>query len=83
MRKTAHAITVALVFLGSFAALTWLLVAFDRPSGAKDLPVCPLDAVEYRSPAFADDGWPSYKVMDRTAEQVTWIVRLNGEWVVL
>jgi len=54
-----------------------------RAAGDGGLARLPLDAVEYRPPAFADEGWPTYKVMDRTTERVTWLVRLNGEWVKL
>lgn len=83
MKQTTRAVIVGVAFVAVMAAVTWLLVTFDAPRETSDLPACPLDAVEYRSPAFADDGWPCYKVMDRTTERVTWLVRVNGEWVVL
>jgi len=83
MKQTTRAAIVGVAFVAVMAAVTWLLVTFDAPQETQDLPACPLDAVEYRPPAFADEGWPTYKVMDRTTERVTWLVRLNGEWVVL
>ena len=83
MKQTTRAAIVGVAFVAVMAAVTWLLVTFDAPRETQDLPACPLDAVEYRPPAFADEGWPTYKVMDRTTERVTWLVRVNGEWVVM
>lgn len=42
----------------------------------------PLDAIAYESPKFAD-GVESYKVHDRSTGRTWWLVRMDGEWVVL
>lgn len=81
MKQTTRAAIVGIAFVAVMVLMTWLLVTFDAPQETENLPACPLDAVEYRSPAFADDGWPTYKVMDRSTEQITWLVRVSGEWV--
>jgi hypothetical protein len=44
---------------------------------------CPLDAVTYDAPAFADNGSRSFKVVDRTSGAQWWLVKMGGEWVVL
>lgn len=82
-RLAWRAVITCVAFVAALVLMTWLLVTFDAPQETEDLPACPLDAVQYRPPVFADEGWPTYKVMDRSTEQVTWLVRVNGEWVVL
>ena len=44
---------------------------------------CPLDAVAYDAPAFANVGSKSFKVTDRFSGQSWWMVRMDGKWVVL
>ena len=44
---------------------------------------CPLDAVAYDTPAFANSWNDAYKVTDRFSKQEWWIVRMDGKWVVL
>jgi hypothetical protein len=44
---------------------------------------CPLDAVAYDAPAFANRGSKALKVVDRFGKQEWWLVKMGGEWVVL
>ena len=44
---------------------------------------CPLDAIAYDAPAFADHDSKALKVTDRFGGQSWWTVRMDGEWVVL
>lgn len=44
---------------------------------------CPLDAIAYDTPAFADEGSKSLKVTDRFSGQSWWLVRMGADWVVL
>ena len=44
---------------------------------------CPLDAVAYDTPAFANSWNDAYKVTDRFSGQSWWMVRMDGKWVVL
>lgn len=46
---------------------------------------CPLDAVAYDAPKFAN-GWNdayAYKVTDRFSGQSWWMIKIDGKWVVL
>jgi hypothetical protein len=49
----------------------------ERASG------CPLDAVAYDAPAFANVGSKSFRVTDRFSGASWWLLRMRGEWVVL
>jgi len=49
----------------------------ERASG------CPLDAIEYDAPAFADCGGKSFRVSDRFSGASWWLLRMRGEWIVL
>jgi hypothetical protein len=44
---------------------------------------CPLDAVAYDAPAFANRDSKALKVVDRFGKQEWWLVKMGGEWVVL
>ena len=44
---------------------------------------CPLDAVAYDAPAFANRGSKALKVVDRFGKQEWWLVKMGTEWVVL
>lgn len=44
---------------------------------------CPLDAVAYDAPAFANVGSKSYKVTDRFGGASWWLVKMGRSWVVL
>ena len=44
---------------------------------------CHLDAVAYDTPAFADYGSKSLKVVDRFSGTSWWLLRMSGEWIVL
>jgi hypothetical protein len=44
---------------------------------------CPLDAVAYDAPAFADYGNKSFRVTDRLSGASWWLLRMRGEWIVL
>jgi hypothetical protein len=44
---------------------------------------CPLDAVSYDAPAFADHDSNVLKVTDRFGGQSWWMVKMGTEWVVL
>ena len=44
---------------------------------------CPLDAVAYDAPAFANRGSKALKVTDRFSKSEWWLVKMGGEWVVL
>lgn len=83
MREEVKAVITAVVFVAVFAIVTWVLVTFDTPSEWDSLPPSSLDAVQYAAPSFTSDGTPCYKVMDRTTEQVWWLVHVGGEWVAL
>ena len=43
---------------------------------------CPLDAIEYDTPAFSSGG-KALKVTDRFSKSEWWLVKIGGEWVVL
>jgi len=52
----------------------------DKPTRAGG---CPLDAITYDSPKFAD-GDDAYKVTDRLTGQEWWLVRMqDGNWIAL
>jgi len=44
---------------------------------------CPLDAVAYDAPAFANRGSKALKVVDRLSGDSWWLVKMGTEWVVL
>jgi hypothetical protein len=44
---------------------------------------CPLDAVAYDAPAFANHGSKALKVVDRLSGDSWWLVKMGTEWVVL
>lgn len=44
---------------------------------------CPLDAVAYDAPAFANRGSDSFRVTDRFSRQSWWLVKMGSKWVVL
>ena len=44
---------------------------------------CPLDAVAYDAPKFANRGGKALKVVDRLSKQEWWLVKMGAEWVVL
>lgn len=44
---------------------------------------CPLDAVAYDTPAFANSWNDAYKVTDRFSGQSWWMVKMGRSWVVL
>ena len=75
-RPLIRALLVAAAFVMTLVVLTVLLTS-RMPR--EELPPCPLDAVRYEAPAFADDV-PCYKIMDRSNGQVWWRVRIDGEW---
>jgi len=57
---------------------------------AQDVPVqvehangCPLDAVAYDAPAFANVGSKSFRVTDRFSGASWWLVKMGRSWVVL
>lgn len=50
--------------------------AVERASG------CPIDAIAYDAPPFAE-GSLAYKVCDRSSGESWWLVRVDGEWLVL
>lgn len=52
-------------------------LAIERANG------CPLDAVAYNRPAFANNGSKALKVVDRFSKQEWWLVKMGTEWVVL
>ena len=43
----------------------------------------PLDAVRYPTPAFADGGHPTWRVVDRQSHQAWWMVWMHDRYVVL
>lgn len=91
-KNPCFAMAIAL-FVGG--ALGVILVAYDCQSEAtasaetvEELNVekangCPLDAVVYDAPKFANGWGDAYKVTDRFSKQEWWIVRMDGKWVVL
>jgi hypothetical protein len=44
---------------------------------------CPLDAIAYDAPAFANNGSNALKVVDRLSGDSWWLVKIGTEWVVL
>lgn len=44
---------------------------------------CPLDAVAYDAPAFANRGSKALKVVDRLSKQEWWLVKMGRSWVAL
>ena len=44
---------------------------------------CPLDAIAYDAPAFADHDSKALKVTDRLNGQSWWLVRMGAGWAVL
>lgn len=55
----------------------------DAPVQVEHANGCPLDAVVYDAPAFANRGSKALKVVDRFGKQEWWLVKMGGEWVVL
>ena len=44
---------------------------------------CPLDAIAYDAPAFANHDGKALKVVDRLSGASWWLVKMGSEWVVL
>lgn len=55
----------------------------DVPVQVEHANGCPLDAVAYDAPAFADCGSKSFRVTDRFSGASWWLLRMRGEWFVL
>lgn len=86
-RAVAQLIAYPIALAGLIALLMFFLFGTYEASTRKDAPnvpllESPLDAMAYESPKFAD-GAESYKVHDRSTGRTWWLVRMDGEWVVL
>lgn len=83
-----EAILVAIVGIVGWGIVYALSVGAMRvpqaevASPAKHADGCPIDAIAYDAPAFADGG-TAYMVEDRASGERWWMVRMGGEWVVL
>lgn len=55
----------------------------DVPPTIEHANGCPLDAVAYDVPAFADHDSKALKVTDRLSGQSWWLVRMGAGWIVL
>lgn len=82
----AQAAGTLVVFLLMFAVLAFVIVLFnpdnDMPNAYKR-PGCPLDAIEYYSPAFTGNDSPCYLIEDRSSGARWWRVRMSDGWVVM
>lgn len=89
--RRSHVVAQHIAYLIALAGLIALFVFFlfgtyeaSTRKDAPDVPLLesPLDAMAYKSPKFADVA-ESYKVHDRSTGRTWWLVRMDGEWVVL
>ena len=58
-------------------------VSQDAPVQVEHANGCPLDAVAYDAPAFANHDSKALKVVDRTSGASWWLVKMGRSWVAL
>lgn len=65
------------------AALSMPACGTNATGQEEYMPGQPLDAIKMSAPTFADQNYPTYKVVDRTSGACWWLVRIGGDWVAL
>jgi hypothetical protein len=82
LKETHFAIGATIAFLVAACIAAALLGGCARADATERID-CPLDAVRYKAPAFADEDHPAWSVVDRSAHVGWWLVWVDGGYVVL
>lgn len=82
MEDWIRAVRAAIAFLAVTCAIAALLGGCARADATGRID-CPLDAVRYKAPAFADEGHPAWRVSDRSAHVGWWLLWMDGGYVAL